>query len=289
MELVKGNRIKVFPRIMAWMDGTVSGSFRQLGAKNDQSKHNGCGKKKYRYSAGVRRVVRAKIASMAFQTPKGRLWFFTLTASDHIEDNRPLKCYFDNLVKRGIVKDYVWVRERQKRGANHWHVIASMGSDYVSYKVMRNAWNSALETCGYAPSINSWRGGDKNGKVLVSDWNRACNYVSKYMTKHSNEKRKVVVDEYSPEVKKQKVSYKVVDDWEDFRLTASSRIQYKGKIELNEFISMPASHKKYITNGYVGMHVFEPNHSYYAHVLTAWRVCVEVENYYTNQIFKNEN
>jgi len=283
MELKEHNKIRVFPKITAYADGTVSGRLRSMKFDNSNNIQNGSNEKRFRFTKSTKRQVTAKINAMAFAAPKNKLWFFTLTTSSNAKDNRPVMLYMQNLRKRKIVLQYVWVREKQKRGADHWHIIAHMCKDFTSYKIMRTAWNSALTHCGYLPSINSWRGGDKHGKVIVSDYRRASKYVSKYMSKSDSHQivERIPTGRLDKNLLPQ-IEVITYQSFESYRVTHSSRIKYKGKIEIECFFKIPAPRIKYIQNGYVGVHVFEDNFLYHAHLVEAWRHSAEVDEYYTN-------
>lgn len=151
----------------------------------------------YKWKHSSRIKVRSKVSALHAET--GRGYFITLTQHVSIESNKPIALFLDNLKKQGYVRKFVWVRERQQRGANHYHVYftsdkwlfdSGENSRRALAKIFQEAWNSAVCTCGGVASLNSLRFGKR--PVVYGSCGQIGNYLTKYMTKGgSNEPEKI--------------------------------------------------------------------------------------------------
>jgi hypothetical protein len=130
-----------------------------------------------------------KLASRIFQwqvlegqTQKAYASFITLTYGEHYPDDHTSKKHLDNFIKRLKRKypqfQYVWVIEKQKRGAPHFHILTP---NYISKEIINKSWNGV---------VSKWQKSEVNngckqqevyphvGKVL-----EAGKYMTKYMQK----------------------------------------------------------------------------------------------------------
>jgi len=191
-----------------YADGTVIISPNRKQYTQFKPNQNETKDKKFSMSASVKRSIRSKgIAIFHDAQANGNVAvFYTLTTaeSNKLESNEVISKYLENCRKNLGVLQYVWVRERQKNGSNHWHIIAECKPitherplNYTSHK---RAWNAALSSSGYKPSPNSVRFGKK---PILKNYFGVIAYVTKYCTKGT------LKDEV-------------------IRVTQSSRIKYKG-------------------------------------------------------------
>ena len=260
------------PCPIGWSDGTVTAKITRPG--NGKVTNNGWSSKSYRPNKRLKRVVRAKCYAMSFDAFKRKrsLFFIALTSLDHIETNEPVSRFIENMKKRGFISDYVWVRERQKRGANHWHILFTSEMQWMNWNVLRRAWSTAMSNCGFDQgNRQSLRTGTRP-KVYKAD--QAVKYITKYLNKPGE--GLCVLKKGVPHF---------VD--ENIRLTHSSRIQYKGPIELTSFVNWRNQPKMAARNEYVISYFFDPNVEYINNLRACWDEYAYLTNIYRNESFNS--
>lgn len=150
-------------------------------------------KREYCFTNSSRRSVKSKCAYLA--TRGFPSYFITLTFVQELEGNKVITRFIDNLKKRGLLKSYVWVKERGEKGGRlHYHLLFnsenhlfSNGGNYCKASFIRDkdifqaAWNSAQRNLGGGVSNNSMRLG-RNPNVQHP--NKIASYLSKYITKN---------------------------------------------------------------------------------------------------------
>jgi len=217
--------------------------------------------RKYSWRTETKRRVRSKVVALHSIAKRG--YFITLTQKESIENNRPIALFLSNLKKRGYVKDFVWVRERQKRGANHYHVYftsdkflfdGSQNSRKNLAGIFQEAWNSSQRTCGGVPSSNSMRFGDR--PVVHGNGGQIANYLTKYMTKADKEMS------------------------EKYRLTASSRgIEYVVSVGIAyDYILGRPAYQKTTEFAYIAFYSVDDRW---------WSTAIELSHYLNNNFNKN--
>jgi len=140
--------------------------------------------KSYGWKSRQVRMVQSAACALYMDKPAGYTVFFvTLTEPESIESNQPITLWINNLRKQKQIHQFVWVRERQQRGANHYHVIFSSSYSWLNIGLFQKAWNSALITSGGKGAPNSLRLGDR---PIVESIGAVSNYISKYMSKGGN-------------------------------------------------------------------------------------------------------
>lgn len=130
-----------------------------------------------------------KLASRVFQwmvkekqTPKAYASFITLTYGMHYPSDHLSKKHLDNFIKRIKRKyshfQYVWVAEKQKRGAIHFHILTP---NYIDKEVINKAWNGIVQKWQRSEAEN----GCKQQEVYpnVGKVYSAGKYMTKYMQK----------------------------------------------------------------------------------------------------------
>lgn len=102
-----------------------------------------------------------------------------------IEAKKIWKLLLDSLRNTYNIKNYVWVKERQKTGRLHYHVIVD--SDRIGISKLQSTWNNHINNVNprCAVSNNSVRLG--NNPVIRTVKAVSC-YLSKYISKDVGEK-----------------------------------------------------------------------------------------------------
>ena len=116
---------------------------------------------------------------MSDKNQKGYCSFITLTYGKDFPDDRTSKRHLDNFFKKFRRKHpdslYLWVAERQTRGAIHYHILTP---HYTDYKWINKAWNGIA---------NKWQisAGHKKQKLgpNVKGVLNAGAYLVKYLSK----------------------------------------------------------------------------------------------------------
>jgi hypothetical protein len=219
------------PECKVFADGSVFGRFTR--SLTPIKPDLGDTDKKYRWKNSVKRAVRSKCIVLG-SDKSFSCWFITLTCSDFIESNEVVSDFIENLRKQGVVNQYVWVRERQKRGANHWHVLFNSKLTWLDFVKVKRSWNRVLQRYGYSVSNNSVRFGSR---PKVNNIKAVSNYICKYMSKGG-------------------------DSEEIIPLTHSSRIEYKGTIKIENLVSCEIPYIYSFVNNFFGFVRFDSNFFY---------------------------
>ena len=102
----------------------------------------------------------------------------TLTFGQDVPNDRPAKKLLDNFLKRlRRYKDvllYLWVAERQSRGAIHFHIL----TDYTDMKYINISWNEIVQRWQIA---NNFIIQEVYPNVIQVD--NPAGYLAKYLTK----------------------------------------------------------------------------------------------------------
>jgi len=139
----------------------------------------------------IRRTVRV----LHYLSPTSKLTFLTLTYGKNYPTDLVAKKHLDNLFKRlkRALKvkhlHYVWIAEKQKRGAIHYHVVLV---DYIKRDIIFDAWNGIVQKWqkkeGFEiqevyPNIQGIRETHKMERYLTKKFNK----IGGYLTKEGNE------------------------------------------------------------------------------------------------------
>jgi len=264
----QGNDLAMRMVVKADCQGKVSTSWMRNSQSNQNSKNNGYITKTYSWTRGTKKTVRAKTAAISYcaKSRGNTLWFVTLTSVDQV-NNTAVSKLVENLKKRGVIINYVWVRELQKRGVNHWHMLFESQHKLQDYKLWRNAWNSALKSEGATPSSNSVRWGKK--PRVYGNPNRVVNYLCKYMTKGKVE---AAVNGIRPETPEKFTE----------RVTHSSRIKYTGHVTLSDLIAQEIFPHTASKNDWSACYYFSPDEKYLAVLYGLWAAEVKQKQPYSN-------
>lgn len=111
------------------------------------------------------------------------LLFVTVTCAQDIEEGpaaRAWLLFLKNIDVNCNVGKYVWVKERQKSGRLHYHIL--FDAKYIPVKYMQHAWETSfLSATGHKDLHHcSVRLGDR---PIVRDLRRVSRYLSKYVSK----------------------------------------------------------------------------------------------------------
>ena len=127
---------------------------------------------KYRRTKAIHYCVRQIVADR----------LLTLTVRENLTDiktaSRLFREFCETAKRHGVIKKYVGVFERQKRGA--WHLHIALG-EYVNISKARFIWQHLLGKKGYEGQVNvtQFRGGSKKRTRGLAG------YLCKYLTKES--------------------------------------------------------------------------------------------------------
>ena len=151
--------------------------------------------RQYKWKSRSKRIYLAKVAAIGYNAPNKRCYFITLTCPQSVDTNEAIGKFILNMRKRGYIYEYAWVRERHKKGGNHYHLIYTSNEIHFSnYRsatcthrtrsaladIFGSAWNSAMLSSGGKSSTCSVRFGTR---PVVSDVAKVANYCGKYCTK----------------------------------------------------------------------------------------------------------
>jgi hypothetical protein len=131
-----------------------------------------------------KRLVQSRAVSlMMYATRKLQsVFFLTFTEQESIESNKVISDFINNARKQKLFDRFIWVRERQKRGANHYHLVVTSKFSYPPVVLLQRSWNSAQVSNGGKASSNSFRKGF-NPVVKKDNIHRVAHYIGKYMSK----------------------------------------------------------------------------------------------------------
>ena len=138
----------------------------------------------YKWKSKNKRLVQSRAVALMrhSQRFKQTMFFLTFTEKVSIENNKVITDFVNNARKQGFFDKFIWVRERQKRGANHYHMLCTSKYKAVPIALLQRAWNSAQRSNGGEISSNSLRLG-KRPIVYRENILKVANYISKYMSK----------------------------------------------------------------------------------------------------------
>lgn len=145
---------------------------REYSIKKDKSKNN---EKRIdnleRARQSVRRIIWCNL------TPYTK--FLTLTTKENIQDKKVFKrkmtTFLQALKRNGYDLDYLYVFERQKRGAIHAHLVV-FNAEYLPMKVLKKYWRNGT------PHIKILNGLKYGTDERICD---AGAYICKYITKET--------------------------------------------------------------------------------------------------------
>jgi hypothetical protein len=138
----------------------------------------------YKWKSKNKRLVQSRVVAIMRHAQRFHqsVFFLTFTEKVSIENNKVITDFVNNSRKQGFFDKFLWVRERQKRGANHYHLICSSNYKQVPVALLQRAWNSAQRSNGGEISNNSLRLGSRP-LVYKENALKVANYISKYMSK----------------------------------------------------------------------------------------------------------
>lgn len=115
----------------------------------------------------------------------------TLPSKQIHEDNeikrKILQPFLAECKRIGKLKYYIWTAETQENGNLHFHIITPT---YIQKEVLQERWNKHTETLGYI-SRCSVKNPPSTHIKGVRETNKAIAYISKYMSKECEKRRKV--------------------------------------------------------------------------------------------------
>ena len=140
-----------------------------------------------------RNITRSKLQCQRIAKANMEYWksFVTLTFEDNVTDeefaNKRFRYYVDKI--RRIKKDfrYICVKEHQKRGAIHFHLLTNLECDtYLipkrPLKRLYNKESKIWKDLDYY-DLKYWNDGFSSAEPVSGDAKKIVGYISKYMTK----------------------------------------------------------------------------------------------------------
>ena len=155
------------------------------GRRKEETPEHGQNKKKFYFSYSHYRKIASAMEKMKDER-KNRLIFITYTFPENIinneKTNKLLSNHLENLQKNYKLHSYIWVVERQNRGAVHYHCIYDI--PYTSVERINSSFSRSASRFGIRIAKNSVRLNPKGS--LVTNGPGAVKYICKYITKNIN-------------------------------------------------------------------------------------------------------
>jgi len=134
--------------------------------------------------------IRRSVRILHYLAQNGRLSFLTLTYGQDFPDDLTAKKHLDTFFKRikrylGGNFHYVWIAEKQKRGAIHYHLVLI---DYIPIKEIFKAWNGVVQKWqkknGFdIQEVNPYIKGISNGENIEKYLTKGFKAIGGYLTK----------------------------------------------------------------------------------------------------------
>jgi len=140
--------------------------------------------RKYNFDYSDYRHI-ASCAAFQHDNKVNKIMFFTFTIKQNLTDTSETNkawSYFLKLMRtRHNLNSYIWVAERQKRGAVHYHTLLDI--PYIKYSEIKLLFSRSFARFNIEVSETNSVSGSKNGNSIVSNVDKAVKYLTKYMTK----------------------------------------------------------------------------------------------------------
>jgi len=150
-------------------------------------------KRVYKLKYSKYRQLAGNSAKM-FETKINKILFLTFTIKDNIKDTSLTNnawSYFLNLMKkRHGLNNYLWVAERQKRGAIHYHTLMDM--PFIQFKKIKEIFSNSFAKFGIAVSTQNSVSASKKHGSIVKNVEMALRYITKYISKSINKEVEVL-------------------------------------------------------------------------------------------------
>lgn len=140
-----------------------------------------------------RNITRSKLQCQRIAKANMEYWksFVTLTFEDNITDeefaNKRFRYYVDKI--RRVKKDfrYICVKEHQKRGAIHFHLLTNLecDTDLIPKRPLKRLYNKESKIWKDLDyyDLKYWNDGFSSAEPVSGDAKKIVGYISKYMTK----------------------------------------------------------------------------------------------------------
>jgi hypothetical protein len=131
----------------------------------------------------------ASCAAFQHDNKVNKIMFFTFTIKQNLTDTSQTNkawSYFLKLMRtRHKLNSFIWVAERQKRGAVHYHTLLDI--PFIKYSEIKLLFSRTFARYNIEVSEKNSVSGSKNGNSIVSNVDKAVKYLTKYMTKELNQ------------------------------------------------------------------------------------------------------
>lgn len=140
-----------------------------------------------------RNITRSKLQCQRIAKANMEYWksFVTLTFEDNVTDeefaNKRFRYYVDKI--RRVKKDfrYICVKEHQKRGAIHFHLLTNLecDTDLIPKRPLKRLYNKESKIWKDLDyyDLKYWNDGFSSAEPVSGDAKKIVGYISKYMTK----------------------------------------------------------------------------------------------------------
>lgn len=145
-------------------------------------------KKTYRLTYSKYRQLSSNCAYM-FDKKVNKILFLTFTIKANIRDNsitnKAFSYYLKILRARYKLHSYLWVAERQKRGAVHYHCLFDM--PFTKYQTLSNLFHKCFTKFDIETSSKNSVSTSKHYGAIVQNKEMALKYICKYISKQINQ------------------------------------------------------------------------------------------------------
>jgi hypothetical protein len=164
-----------------YRDGMIVQYKRQTGRKREELIKEAQKERSYKIK---RSQVRSTLINLWDERKKGnRVMFLTFTFAFFPDERQASKIwttFLKNFKLQYDANNYVWVKERQRTGRIHYHIVTDIGRFNV--QAVQNSFNSAVKNIdnSFPVSSNSFRLGSN---PIVRSLGAVSRYLSKYIAK----------------------------------------------------------------------------------------------------------
>ncbi len=140
--------------------------------------------KKYKLTYAHSRKI-ASSAAYQYHNRKNKITFLTFTLKDNVTDtnltNKAWTEYLNYLRKQYKMHSFIWVAERQKRGAVHYHALIDIPK--TPYSILKEQFSRIFKKYDINVSAKNSISTSKQHGAIVNDIEKAVKYITKYVTK----------------------------------------------------------------------------------------------------------
>jgi len=172
-------------RYKLWANGSI---VAYSPAYSDGSQLKGT-KKTLQYSYTSKKLKIQALCCALWRQKRGKvLYFWTVTIPEHIDEKTLAKVwnrYLTLLRNENRIEQYIWVKEYQKNGNLHYHILTDKQVSYANRHIFQKHWEYCLNVYAGVQTVyhNSVRIDTTDNRHIVFSVNRVRFYLSKYVAK----------------------------------------------------------------------------------------------------------